>query len=76
MTVALERLGVGTPGDRMEHRFLGVDSRSDGGHCAICSCGWSSSPLPSATRAGGAWDEHAAGRSTSPAPPVRQDEDA
>lgn len=25
---------------------------------AVCTCGWTSLPLPSATRAGTAWDAH------------------
>lgn len=72
MTVALERPDAGTPGDRMAHRFLGVDSRRHG-HIAACACGWTSLPLGTAGLAGAAWDDHVARVETGDAADPEQD---
>jgi hypothetical protein len=41
------------------HRWLGYDTASGGRFRARCSCGWRSSPYPTAGLAGSAWDTHA-----------------
>jgi hypothetical protein len=40
------------------HRWLGYDNVVGGRFVARCSCGWLSSPFPTAGLAGSAWDAH------------------
>lgn len=42
-----------------EHRYLGVEATLRRVR-AVCSCGWTSEPYPSAGLAGSAWDRHKA----------------
>ena len=44
----------------VEHRWLGYENPATGRFVAVCSCGWRSSPYPSAGLAGSACDHHRA----------------
>jgi hypothetical protein len=49
---------TGDPPGAAEHRWLGYDNTSGGRFLARCSCGWRSTPYPTAGLAGSAWDAH------------------